>query len=530
MRTLKSRILSEWSLYWTLRSSDGRGHKDVIAAAYAALMTDIDNVLRDLAKLREATLLDGRRIAERWRPRIERREFLPSVDNLANYLAFRQHDIRPLQRELTALGLSSLGRAEAHVMPTLDAVHGVLCSLAAGTPFAGADGGAFFAGEARLQAQTGELLGERSPHNPVRLLVTLPSDAAGEPDFLHRLGELGVNAVRINCAHDDEDVWARMIANVRKAEDKTGRRMRIFMDLAGPKIRTGATRKGKDGRRVQIGDELAIALPKQLDDVENGLPAVECTLPEAAVAAKVGDRICIDDGKLDMRVTRRESWGLVGEVTVAANERGYKLKEEKGINLPDTELDVPALTSADVERLAFVAHHADAIEFSFVQTAQDVVDLQSALARERPHDWRRLGLVLKIETARAVKNLPDLIVQSAGQQPAAVMIARGDLAVQIGFARLAEIQEEILWLAEAAQVPVIWATQVLESYVKTGVPSRGEMTDAAMAARAECVMLNKGPHLLAAIGELDRLFGRMSEHFDKKTPRLRALRSWSQFV
>ncbi len=106
------------------------------------------------------------------------------------------------------------------------------------------------------------------------------------------------------------------------------------------------------------------------------------------------------------------------------------------------------------------------------------------------------------------------------------MIARGDLAVEIGFARVAEMQEEILWLCEAAQVPVIWATQVMESFLKTGVPSRGEMTDAAMASRAECVMLNKGPHLFDGIAMLDRLHDRMGGHLTKKAHMLRALTSW----
>jgi pyruvate kinase len=106
------------------------------------------------------------------------------------------------------------------------------------------------------------------------------------------------------------------------------------------------------------------------------------------------------------------------------------------------------------------------------------------------------------------------------------MIARGDLAVEIGFARLAEMQEEILWLGEAAHVPVIWATEVLERLIRKGRPSRGEMTDAAMAARAECVMLNKGPYVFEAIAELDTLLGRMKAHQHKKTPQLRRLRSW----
>ena len=106
------------------------------------------------------------------------------------------------------------------------------------------------------------------------------------------------------------------------------------------------------------------------------------------------------------------------------------------------------------------------------------------------------------------------------------MIARGDLAAEIGFERLAEMQEEILWICEAAGVPAIWATQVLENLVKDGVPSRGEMTDAAMAARAECVMLNKGPAVGQAIEVLDRLLARMDAHVFKKTPTLRALQSW----
>ncbi|MBV9511034.1 MAG: hypothetical protein JO303_12215, partial [Caulobacteraceae bacterium] len=199
---------------------------------------------------------------------------------------------------------------------------------------------------------------------------------------------------------------------------------------------------------------------------------------------------------------------------------------EKALNFPDTALEIEALTAKDREDLAFVAAHADGIEFSFVQSAEDVRLLQAALAEQRPGDWTDMGLILKIETAKAVTHLPEIIVQAAGRQPAAVMIARCDLSVEIGFARTAEIQEEILWLAEAVCVPVIWATQVLESLVKTGTPSRGEMTDAAMAARAECVMLNKGPYLLDAIDQLQTLLRRMDAHQHKKAPKLRRLRSW----
>jgi pyruvate kinase len=133
--------------------------------------------------------------------------------------------------------------------------------------------------------------------------------------------------------------------------------------------------------------------------------------------------------------------------------------------------------------------------------------------------------VLKIETGLAVKNLPRLIVQGAGDRPLGVMIARG-LAVEIGFPRLSEIQEEILWVWEAAHVPVIWATEVSASLVADGRPSRAETTDAAMAQRTECLVLNKGPHLAEAVAVMADVLRRMDRHMAKKTARLSALSSW----
>ena len=163
--------------------------------------------------------------------------------------------------------------------------------------------------------------------------------------------------------------------------------------------------------------------------------------------------------------------------------------------------------------------------YSFVQKAADIELLQKALA-SRIKKLPIPAIVAKIETPEAVRNLPELIVQAAGKQSFGVMIARGDLAVEIGYQRMAEMQEEILWLCEAAHVPVIWATQVLESFVKDGIPTRGEMTDAAMAERAECVMLNKGQFVVEAVTILDDVLIRMQAHQLKKTPQLRALHSW----
>ena len=490
------------------------------------MTANLAKIAAKVDSLIEAVAREGEARAKTWRPSIERRDFTASADNLAAYLAVRRRDLRVLQRELAGLGLSSLGRMEGRVMPTLLAVRASLHALVGGEPVERPSERTFYAGERRLAAQASGILG-KTRGEAAGLLVTCPSEAADDPDFMHDLAKRGVRAIRINCAHDDAEAWGRMIGHLRAAEAASGAEMKVFMDLAGPKIRAGDIRLPEKGKKIRHGELLAISRPSRLDDVACSERhfAVECTFAEAIDAARVGDRLFVDDGKLGAEIERVEPWGVLARVT-SVEDKGLKLKSERAINFPDTSLDVDALTDADKNDLDFIAAHADAVEYSFVQSAADVRMLQDALAERRPDDWRRMSLILKIETGRAVANLPDIIVQAAARQPTAVMIARGDLSVEIGFARTAEMQEEILWLAEAASVPVIWATQVLEHLVKKGVPSRGEMTDAAMAARAECVMLNKGPYLLEAIDQLQTLLRRMDANQHKKAPMLRKLKSW----
>jgi pyruvate kinase len=275
--------------------------------------------------------------------------------------------------------------------------------------------------------------------------------------------------------------------------------------------------------RLLVGDELL--LRRELDPSADFPYQATCTFPEVFDRLKAGDRVSLDDGKLRGAIVREAAGGFVVRFT-KGRLKGLKLKPQRGLNFPTTDLGLDPLTAEDRSDLDFAVGHADMIGYSYVEKADHVAELQEELALRRP-DWRAVGLVAKIETPRAVRNLPQIIVRAAGIQPLAVMIARGDLAVEIGFERLAEMQEEMLWLCEAAHVPAIWATQVLEDLVKSGLPSRGEMTDAAMASRAECVMLNKGRHVDEAVVVLDHLLRRMSEHQLKKTPTLRALKSWA---
>ncbi|HXR09945.1 MAG TPA: pyruvate kinase, partial [Candidatus Acidoferrales bacterium] len=191
-----------------------------------------------------------------------------------------------------------------------------------------------------------------------------------------------------------------------------------------------------------------------------------------------------------------------------------------------TQIDIPALTDEDSAALPFIVEHADLVGCSFVRTETHVRQL---LDRLEQLGGQRLGLVLKIETRKAFENLPNLILAAMRTQSLGIMIARGDLAVECGYQRLAEIQEEILWICEAAHVPVIWATQVLESLAKKGIPSRSEITDAAMGERAECVMLNKGPYAVMAVRVLADILRRMQAHQEKKRSMLRQLRLAASF-
>jgi pyruvate kinase len=450
----------------------------------------------------------------------------PAIANLGHYLALRRHDIRSLQRRLMALGLSSMGRLEGRVLPTIDAVLSALSCLVNSTENAPAMPleADFCAGEARLEAASLALFGAPPAGRRTRIMVTLPSEAADGPDLTLDLARAGMDVARINCAHDGPEAWRTMTAFVRDAAAVVGRDIKVLMDIAGPKIRTGAIASVEKKARLQAGDRVRL--------VASGAPRVDerisfsaaVSLPEMVTRLSVRDRLRYDDGKLEAVVESLAE----GEAVILIRRTksgGTKLKTEKGINLPDTALGLSPLTAKDETDLVTVIECADLIGYSFVSRPEDIDLLDSVLARHGLQD-RPLGLIAKIEQPLALTNLPELMARARRRGPFGVMIARGDLAAEIGFERLAEMQEEILWICEAASVPCIWATQVLEDMVKEGIPTRGEMTDAAMAARAECVMLNKGPAVVEAVSLLDRLMGRMNDHMFKKTPTLRALKSW----
>lgn len=299
----------------------------------------------------------------------------------------------------------------------------------------------------------------------------------------------------------------------------TGTRLRVGDDHA----ELGELPPKEQCIRLSAGDILHLTRDCSSAPVDTqAIPRIGCTLPELFGHARVGETVFFDDGRLHGRIVSVDADVLA--VCIDHPPHGSaKLKAGKGINVPDTDLPMSALTQQDMDDLRHVVEIADVVQMSFVRYPSDVEQLLDELARLGDD---RLGIVLKIETREAFESLPQLLLTAMRRRRVGVMIARGDLAVECGYERMAEVQEEILWLCEAAHLPVIWATQVLEQLAKTGVPSRAEISDAAMSERAECVMLNKGPYIDDAVVALDNILRRMTSHHFKKNALLRTLHSW----
>ena len=373
-------------------------------------------------------------------------------------------------------------------------------------------------------------------------MVTLPSEAAEDEQLVEDMILAGMDIARINLSHDDPDAWKNMVRHVENASKKLHRNCRIYMDLAGPKIRTGdvevRTQKKKKkpidyillkaGELLELHRNPVVGRSAKLD--KKGaivkLAKVSVQLPEVFDFLEAGHRILFDDGKIAGVLKEVGPEKALVEIT-QVGIKGGKLRAGKGINFPDSYLKLPSLTDADLENIPFVVKYADIVGYSFVQRASDVRKLQKALAALGGDE---VGLVLKIETAEAFRNLPELLLTGMRSKKVGVMVARGDLAVELGFERISEVQEQILWICEAAHVPVIWATQVLEDLAKKGLASRAEITDAAMSVRAECVMLNKGPYILLAMRTLLNILERMQPHQAKRKGTLRPLHLAQEFL
>jgi pyruvate kinase len=588
----------------------------------------IRQLIQEIDRIRKAAKQDAdqqRTLIESVCPTYQR-----SAENLLYYTSLRKHDLRSLQKKLRNLGMSRLANSEGHVMASLLTTQYILnCLLNEQSSSIKKPKRSIKEGKKRLRHHTKELLGYRSKGRRVRIMVTQPSVAANNYQMVHDMVKNGMNCARINCAHDGPEAWEKMILNIKKAAEALNRKVKITMDLAGPKIRTGAIVAGAKVRKFSVdrdetghlvnpaqivlvpyltevseantipvgeewlprlrpGDELILidtrdkkrklritrtqenqaaascdetvyigtgtvlrptrpdleevtvgelppverSISLKVNDIITihqedrlGEPAVEdeagnlirpahisCQLPEVFRAVRAGEAVLFDDGKIEGVVETVHPTRFDVRIT-RAKENGTRLKAEKGINFPTTDIGIGGLTEKDKQDLAFIVRHADVVNFSFVNCQEDVEALLAEL--EKHQALNRLNIILKIETRKAFDNLTEILLTAMRVRYVGVMIARGDLAVETGWDTMGRVQSEILSLCNAAHVPVVWATQVLESLAKKGFPSRSEITDATTSLPAECVMLNKGPYINNAIQLLHRILCDM-ENFHEK--------------
>ncbi len=265
----------------------------------------------------------------------------------------------------------------------------------------------------------------------------------------------------------------------------------------------GGLAPGEGTIRLRSGDELVLTADEQpgqaaVVDAWGTVvrPAhIGCQPSEALDGVRPGQRVFLDDGKLAGVVERLTEVGAHVRITLARGDR-VRLRAGRGIAFPDTEISLPALTEQDAALLPQIVAGADMVGLSFASGEEDIHDLRQRLSALGATG---LGLVLKIETPSAVERLPELIAASLGGGPVGILIARGDLALMAGYEQLPRLQQQVLATARAAHVPVIWASQVLDQLARRGVPTRAEMTDLATAVATDCVMLNKGAHVVAAV-------------------------------
>ncbi|MCF8234056.1 MAG: hypothetical protein K9G67_01420 [Bacteroidales bacterium] len=555
--------------------------------------------------------------------------------NLIHYMALRSHDITLMQKELRWQGLPDLVNIEGNVMRSLLAIKTILNHLTGKPYYAHRKGTVSIKKSAKiLNSNTRALFGYKSKKRRTRIMVTMPKAASKDLKLINDLVILGMNSARINCAHDDTGVWKKIIENVRESSRKNNKEVKIVMDLAGPKIRTGPMKPGPQvicirpetdaygkvvvpakvwlappdlappsenadvvipfqeewisamtrGTRLEFRDARERACSFELKESEGrgrwawcyvsayvtpetsftlikekergdrifkigelppfeekivlrtgdrlilhkeeteGEPArydesgklispaqISCTMPEIFQDVKKGEPVMFDDGKIEGLIKELHPEKLSIVIT-QAKDKGSKLASDKGINFPESDLSVNGLTQKDREDLKFVSQHADAINLSFVNDVEDVKQLRDILKELKSN----IGIILKIETRKGYENLPAILLHTMQSYPVGIMLARGDLAVEVGWKDIAGIQEEIMRISEAAHIPNIWATQVLENLAKKGTPSRAEITDVAVAQRAQCVMLNKGIYIRKAVRLLDRILKQMQGLQKKK--------------
>jgi len=339
-----------------------------------------------------------------------------------------------------------------------------------------------------------------------KIVCTLgPATATSE--IINGLVEAGMNVARLNLSHGDQSVHANSYDMVRAASAAFGKGVGILADLQGPKIRLARFQSGPVA--LNLGDLFTITTREVPGDATicgttySGLPG-DC---------KVGDRILIDDGKVGLEVLEVTSDSVVTKVTEAGT-----VSDNKGINLPGVAVSVPALSEKDISDLRWALKQGvDMIALSFVRSAADINDVHQIMDEE----GRRIPVIAKIEKPQAVENLQEIIDAFDG-----IMVARGDLGVELPLEQVPMVQKRAIELARAATKPVIVATQMLDSMINSNRPTRAEASDVANAVLdgADALMLSGetsiGIDPIHVVDTMSRIISHIEAEALEKLPKL----------
>ncbi len=325
-----------------------------------------------------------------------------------------------------------------------------------------------------------------------KIVATL-GPASSAPEMLARLFRGGADVFRLNFSHGSHEDHAARITAIRALEAEVGRPIGILADVQGPKLRVGKFQAG----RVQLQTGHGFRL--DLSPVPGDINRVQLPHPEIMAAAGIGTTLLLDDGKLRLRVSRKREDHLECEVVT-----GGPLSDRKGVNVPDVVLPIPALTRKDHEDLRFALEHGvDYIGLSFVQRAEDVAEARAIAAG-------RAWIMTKLEKPQALDNLDAILALSD-----CVMVARGDLGVELPPEEVPLAQKRIVREARQRGLPVVVATQMLESMISAPSPTRAEASDVATAVfdGADAVMLSAetaaGQYPYEAVNMMDRIIDRV---------------------
>lgn len=323
-------------------------------------------------------------------------------------------------------------------------------------------------------------------------IVCTIGPSSNSPKQLERLIQNGMNVARLNFSHGTHEDHEQVIEHIRKISDRLGLSVAILADLQGPKIRVGTM---KDGEQILEEGTYVTITNNEVEGTPEVIPIDYKNLVDDAVE---GNKILMDDGLLELKVVKKSDRDLVARVVV-----GGVLKSRKGVNLPDVKISMPSLTEKDIEDLAFaLSKDVDFVAMSFVRSANDIQDVISRI-RARNSE---AGIIAKIEKPEAVEVIDEIIEESNG-----IMVARGDLGIEIESERVPMIQKNIINRSRKAGKPVITATQMLESMVNNPRATRAESSDVANAVLdgTDAVMLSgetaAGAYPIEALKTMDRI-------------------------